>query len=96
VQNFVGTYGFLCNPASYAVVDPISATGQTYGQEIQSIITTNGYFPIPEGNMGDGSIATPPDPSQAGYDAGYAAAEPKPSGDDGYCRITTTDGDGNN
>jgi ABC-type phosphate transport system substrate-binding protein len=96
VQNFVGTYGFLCNPNSYSVVDPISATGQTYGQEIDSIITTQGFFPIPLGVEGDSSVATPPDPSQSGYDAGYAAAEPAPSGDKGYCRITTTDQDGNN
>ena len=39
----------------------------------------------------------PPDPSLVtATDAGYTAAEPTPSGDKGYCRVTTTDGDGNN
>ncbi len=95
VQNFVSTYGFLCNPASQADVDPLSPTGQTYGQEIDAVITANGFFPIPLGVMGDTGIATPPNPSHAGYDANYAAAEPTPTGDKGFCRVTTTDGDGN-
>lgn len=94
VQAFVSTYGFLCNPAEFSEIDPISPTELTYGQEIDSIITANGFFPEPLGVMGD-SVQTPPDPSQAGYDAGYAAAEPAPSGDKGYCRVTTTDDDGN-
>jgi ABC-type phosphate transport system substrate-binding protein len=56
------------------------------------VIKANGFFPFNLGVEGDSGIATPPDFS----DAGYAAASPAPSGDKGYCRVTTTDGDGNN
>jgi ABC-type phosphate transport system substrate-binding protein len=94
VQNFVSTYGFLCNPKTYKDVDPLSPTGATYGSEIDAIITAQGFFPFSDGVMGDAGIKTPPDPSQSGYDAGYTAAEPTPAGDKGYCRVTTTDGDG--
>jgi hypothetical protein len=41
--------------------------------------------------MGDGSIPNPP----SFTDPNYAAASPTPSGDMGYCRVTSTDGDGN-
>ena len=64
--------------------------------EIDAVITANGFFGEPLGVMGDSSVQTPPDPTQSGYDAGYASADPTPSLDKGYCRITTTDGDGNN
>jgi ABC-type phosphate transport system substrate-binding protein len=94
VQNFVSTYGFLCNPKTYKRVDPLSPTGATYGSEIDAIITAQGFFPFKIGVMGDAGITTPPDPSAPGYDAGYAAAEPTPAADKGYCRVTTTDGDG--
>ncbi|MGO9343137.1 MAG: hypothetical protein ACLP6E_11570 [Acidimicrobiales bacterium] len=96
VQNLVSTYGFLCNPATHNDVDPLSPTDATYGTEIDNVITANGFFQLPLGVMGDSGIATPPDPGATGYDANYAAAEPTPSGDMGYCRVTTTDGDGNN
>jgi hypothetical protein len=92
VENFVSTYGFLCNPATYADVDPLSPTGATYGTEIDGIITANGFFPFKLGTEGDNSISTPPDFT----DPGYSAASPAPTGDQGYCRVTTTDGDGNN
>jgi ABC-type phosphate transport system substrate-binding protein len=95
-QNFVSTYGFLCNPAEGSDIDPLSPTGATYLSEIDATITANGFFAEPLGVMGDSSVTTPPDPSQSGYDAGYAAAEPTPASDKGYCRISTTDGDGNN
>jgi ABC-type phosphate transport system substrate-binding protein len=106
VQNFVSTVGFLCNPLTHNDVDPLSPTGETYGAEIAAIIKANGFYPLPLGNQGDGgsTIATPPDPENAGYDPGYKAAQ-DPNGstgtnwpnsaDEGYCRITTTDGDGN-
>jgi ABC-type phosphate transport system substrate-binding protein len=94
VQNFVSTYGFLCNPITHNDIDPLSPTNATYGAEIAAIITAQGFFPFGLGVMGDAGITTPPDPSQSGYDAGYAAAEPTPSGDKGYCRVTSTDGDG--
>jgi ABC-type phosphate transport system substrate-binding protein len=106
VQNFVSTVGFLCNPLTHNDVDPLSPTNETYGTEIDNIIQANGFFQLPEGNQGDGaaSIDTPPDPQNSGYDPGYAAAQ-DPNGtsgtnwpnaaDEGYCRITTTDGDGN-
>ena len=94
VQNFVSTYGFLCSPKTFKDVDPLSASGATYGTEIDAIITAQGFFPFKLGVMGDAGIANPPDPTQSGYDSGYAAAEPTPASDKGYCRVTTTDGDG--
>lgn len=96
VQNFVSTDGFLCNAATADDVDPTSPSGGTVRAEIDSTIEAQGFFPLPLGNEGDGSIATPPDPSQSGYNPGYAAAEPPLTNDQGYCRVTTTDGDGNN
>jgi ABC-type phosphate transport system substrate-binding protein len=92
IMNFVSTYGFLCNPATAADVDPLSPTGATYGSEIDGIIEANGFFPDPSGTMGDSSIATPP----VFTNANYAAASPTPPGDTGTCRVTTTDNDGNN
>jgi ABC-type phosphate transport system substrate-binding protein len=92
VMNFVSTYGFLCSPTTHNAVDPLSPTGETYGTEIDNIITANGFYPFKLGVEGDSGIATPPDFT----DAGYAAASPTPAGDNGYCRVTTTDGDGNN
>jgi ABC-type phosphate transport system substrate-binding protein len=96
VQNFVSTYGFLCSPKTYADIDPLSPTGETYGKEIDAIIEAQGFFPFPLGVMGDAGISNPPDPSAytASDETAYAGAEPTPSGDKGYCRVTTTDGDG--
>ena len=91
VENFASTYGFLCNPATHNDVDPLSPTNATYGTEIDNIITASGFFPLPLGVMGDGSIPNPP----SFTDPNYAAASPTPSGDMGYCRVTSTDGDGN-
>jgi ABC-type phosphate transport system substrate-binding protein len=98
VQNFVSTYGFLCNPKTYKDVDPLSPTGATYGSEIDAAIEAQGFFPFSLGVMGDAGIANPPDPSAYPNNAtfsGYTAAEPKPASDKGYCRVTSTDGDGN-
>lgn len=94
VQNFVSTYGFLCSPSTFKDVDPLSSTGATYGSEIDSTIEAQGFFPFALGVMGDAGIAHPPNPTASGYDAGYAAAEPTPASDKGYCRVTSTDGDG--
>ncbi|HXW34809.1 MAG TPA: substrate-binding domain-containing protein [Acidimicrobiales bacterium] len=92
VMNFVSTYGFLCNPSTYSDVDPLSPTNATYGSEIDAIIGNNGFFPFPKGTEGDAAITTPP----SFTDPGYAAASPTPAGDQGYCRVTSTDGNGNN
>jgi hypothetical protein len=52
--NFVSSIGFLCNPTTYADVDPLSPTGATYGSEIQGLIKSNGFFPFPLGTEGNG------------------------------------------
>ena len=94
VQNFVSTYGFLCSPKTFKDVDPLSPSGATYGTEIDAIITAQGFFPFKLGVMGDEVLRTPRTRRHPGYDSGYAAAEPTPASDKGYCRVTTTDGDG--
>jgi hypothetical protein len=48
--NYVSEIGFICNPnrgKSFAAVDSI--TGKTYISEIQSVITSNGFFPLSAG-----------------------------------------------
>jgi ABC-type phosphate transport system substrate-binding protein len=92
VENFVSTYGFLCKPQTANQIDPLSPTGATYRTEIDAIITGNGFFPIPEGSEGDNAVGiTPPDFT----DPNYAAADPAPNNDQGFCQVTTTDSDGN-
>ena len=54
--NFVSSTGFLCNDATQSDVDPLSPSGQTYGQEIDAIIVANGFFPLPSAGEGDGSV----------------------------------------
>lgn len=54
--NFASSAGFLCNPATAADVDPLSPSALTYGQEIDAIISANGFFPLPSGGEGDGSV----------------------------------------
>jgi ABC-type phosphate transport system substrate-binding protein len=90
VMNFVSTYGFLCQPQTATEVDPQSPSGQTYRTEIDNIITANGFFPIPEGPEGDGGVT---DPNFT--DTNYQAADPAPPSDNGFCQVTTTDGDSN-
>jgi len=92
VENFISTYGFLCNPQTKTEVDPLSSTGATYLTEIDNIISEEGFFPITLGPEGDTATGVTP-PSFT--DPNYSAADPAPSGDSGYCRVTTTNGDGN-
>jgi ABC-type phosphate transport system substrate-binding protein len=54
--NLISSAGFLCNDATQAYVDPLSPTGQTYGQEIDAIISDNGFLPLPSAGEGDGSV----------------------------------------
>jgi ABC-type phosphate transport system substrate-binding protein len=92
VENFVSTYGFLCKPQTASQIDPLSPTGATYRSEIESIITANGFFPIPLGPEGDtASGITAPNFT----DSNFAAADPAPPSDHGYCQVATTDGNGN-
>jgi len=91
-QNFISTYGFLCNPQTTTEVDPLSPSGATYRTEIDNIISANGFFPIPEGTMGDAHV-TPPNFGSVPL---YAQADPPPPNDQGFCQVTTTDGDTNN
>jgi ABC-type phosphate transport system substrate-binding protein len=92
VENFVSTYGFLCQPQTATEHDPQSPTNETYRTEIENIITANGFFPIPEGAEGDNAVGIT---APSFTDPDYQAADPAPPSDHGFCQVTTTDGDGN-
>lgn len=88
-DNFASSWGFLCSQQAHNTVDPLSPTGATYGSEIDSIISAQGFFPIPLGAQGDTAAnVVPPDFT----DQYYAAASPNPSAvsDNGYCKIVST------
>jgi ABC-type phosphate transport system substrate-binding protein len=87
-MNFVSTWGFLCSTQAHNTVDPLSPTEQTYGAEMASIITSQGFFTVPLGAMGDNTSGVVK-PSFA--DAFYQQSSPNPgSSDQGYCRVTST------
>jgi len=57
--NFLSTTGFLCSVTAHNAVDPVSpyaAPNNTYGYEIDQIISGQGFFPIDKGVEGDGSV----------------------------------------
>jgi hypothetical protein len=90
--NFISSYGFICNATVFHEDDPLSASGTTtYGSEIDKIITANGFFPIPYGPEGDGTVTGTKVPSFS--DSNFEAADVTPStspannGDNGYCRV---------
>jgi ABC-type phosphate transport system substrate-binding protein len=87
-MNVASTDGFLCSTTVAAVVDPNSPTNQTFGTEIDSIISGQGFFPIQTGNMGDGAtgVVAPDFGSPDFY--GFAPT----TGDQGNCRVTSTNG----
>lgn len=59
--NFDSSIGFICNPTTYADHDPLSPTNETYGQEIDAVITSNGFYAFPLGVQGDtGGAAVAP------------------------------------
>jgi ABC-type phosphate transport system substrate-binding protein len=89
--NFVSEYGFICKQDS--AID--SNSGNSYGSEIQSIITANGFFPLPSATMDAPSVdsnASISDPGYSFVDPGSQASNK--SGESGDCRVFTTDGDG--
>ncbi len=87
-MNFVSTWGFMCSTQAHNTVDPLSPTGATYGAEMASIITAQGFFTIPLGAMGD-TAAGVVKPSFA--DSFYSQASPNPgASDQGYCKVSST------
>ncbi len=93
--NFIGEDGFICQESSD--VDSNSTTGATYGSEIQSIIKSNGFLPLPdESDMypTQGSLTATPevltDPEYRFVDPQYADG----TSATGHCLVFTTDGDG--
>jgi ABC-type phosphate transport system substrate-binding protein len=58
--NYVSEIGFICNPnkgKSTPAVDPL--TGVTYLNEIQSVITKSGFFPLTQTPIDEGSVTNP-------------------------------------
>jgi hypothetical protein len=89
--NFVSEYGFICKQD--AALD--SNSGASYGSEIQSTITANGFFPLPAATMDASNV----DSNAAISDPGYSFVDPgsqssTKSSEQGKCRVFTTDGDG--
>jgi ABC-type phosphate transport system substrate-binding protein len=89
--NFVSEYGFICKQDS--AID--SNSGNSYGSEIQSIITNNGFFPLPSATMDASNV----DSNASISDPGYSFVDPgsqstTKSTESGDCRVFTTDGDG--
>jgi ABC-type phosphate transport system substrate-binding protein len=85
--NFASEQGFLCksqlDSGSNEILDPI--TGVWYRTEIQTLITGEGFVPLPSGSEGtvqNPAVLTAP---YNGYDS--SGVDPT-----GYCRILTTDG----
>lgn len=90
--NFVSEYGFICKQD--AVVDSNSKTGATYGQEIQSVIENNGFFPLSTGPIYASNVdyfAKITDPGYSFVDPGAATESASSTGN---CRVFTTDNDG--
>jgi len=58
--NFGSSIGFICNPTTFADVDPLSPTSATYGTEIDAVITANGFYPFPLGVQGDSGAGVEP------------------------------------
>ena len=105
--NYVSEIGFICNPNkgnATAAVDML--TGGKYINEIQSVITSNGFFPLSAGGstgkfnqtaIDEGSVPHPgsaligPAPYST-YDTFAKATNGDPMG---YCLTTDTDGNAN-
>ncbi len=82
--NLVSEYGFLCKPLTFTDIDPL--TGVNYRQEIENVITAQGFFPVDTHiatSFSEGTLATPAsitDPLYQEVDPTYTASNPK-----GYC-----------
>jgi len=89
--NFMSEWGFICKQDS--AID--SNSGVSYGSEIQSIIKSNGFFPLSSGLIDASNV----DSNAHITDPGYSFVDPEsqtssPSSAQGLCRVFTTDGDG--
>lgn len=101
--------GFICNPnkgKAVAAVDML--TGSTYISEIQSVITSNGFYPLSAGGATGKFNQTPIDEGHVGHPATALipstnkyfqfdkSATNTSTGDPvGFCLTTTTDGNAN-
>jgi len=104
--NFASENGFVCKPNTVdgtttgaQIVDPI--TGLTYRSEIESAITATGFLPLDGLNENvpfseEGAAVTTPASAISGFtDSSYYAYDtlPTKSGQpQGYCLVTTSDG----
>ena len=107
--NYVSEIGFICNPnkgKAVAAVDML--TGSTYISEIQSVITSNGFYPLSAGGATGKFNQTPIDEGHVGHPASALIpstnkyfqfdkfATNTSTGDPvGFCLTTTTDGNAN-
>ncbi|HTU37572.1 MAG TPA: hypothetical protein VMF35_06110 [Acidimicrobiales bacterium] len=74
--NVVSEDGFMCKPATNTEIDP--NTGLTYRAEIDTAITNQGFFPLPNLQVEDGQTDT----SVPGYNS-TATGIPHPAWNDG-------------
>ena len=85
--NFASEDGFLCKPqldsSSADIIDP--NTGRWVHNEINAAINTEGFIPMALG--GEGTVANP-----ASLSSPYSAYDSSGTNPQGYCRVTTTDG----
>lgn len=63
--NVVSEDGFLCKPSTSTDIDP--NTGDTYRSEIDSVITSQGFYPLPLGVETGSYTAPSPDSATASY-----------------------------
>lgn len=81
--NFASEDGFLCKTQTNTQIDPL--TGLTYRSEIDTAITSNGFYTLPSGP--EGTVDTPADIT----DPNYSAIDESGTNPTGYCLVTTTD-----
>lgn len=86
--NFASEDGFLCKPqvsGGKAIIDP--NTGVSYRTEIDNLIKAAGDVPLPLQTHGEGVVDAP-----ASLSAPYSAYDSSGTNPEGYCLVTTTDG----
>jgi ABC-type phosphate transport system substrate-binding protein len=105
--NFASEIGFACKVntnnglasggAANQIVDPV--TGLTYRSEIETAITSQGFYPLDGLNENvpfeEGNVDTPADSISSFTGSNYNAYDTPPTqgGQEvGYCNVTTTDG----
>ena len=96
--NFIGEQGFLCRPGTASDVDP--TTGVNYRSEINAAILSEGFYPISAGASSGTVNTTPVSMATLAHPASnttsgtkYAAYDDgRDSSGNGFCIISTTDG----